>query len=122
MNLKEKTSPSTASKSFEEENKALSENWSASPQQKRQLRILVPVHSEVAPSKHPGEGSSGDKAVLTAPPRASLLCSAGQNPTSGSQQIAGPRGWLQHQISSRRAGKAVALGTLPGHSGRAQRG
>ena len=117
MNLKEKTSPSTAFKSFEGENKALSENWSASLQQQRQLCILASAHLDVAPSKHPGEGSSGDKAPLTAPPKASLLCSAGQKPTSGSQQTAGPPGWLQHQISSCRAGKAVALGTLPGHLG-----
>ena len=74
MNLKEKTSPSTAFKSFEEGNKALSENWSASPQQQGQLCILVSVHLEAAPSKHPGEGSSGDKAVLTALPE--HLCSA----------------------------------------------
>ena len=74
MNLKEKTSPSTAFKSFEEGNKALSENWSASPQQQGQLCILVSVHSEAAPSKHPGEGSSGDKAALTALPE--HLCSA----------------------------------------------
>ena len=92
MNLKEKTSPSTAFKSFEEGNKALSENWSASPQQQGQLCILVSVHLEAAPSKHPGEGSSGDKAVLTALPE--HLCSAqlGRSPPRGANRLPVPEG------------------------------
>lgn len=92
MNLKEKTSPSTAFKSFEEGNKALSENWSASPQQQGQLCILVSVHLEAAPSKHPGEGSSGDKAVLTALPE--HLCSAqlGRSPPRGANRLPAPEG------------------------------
>ena len=43
MNLKEKTSPSTAFKSFEGENKALSENWCISPAAK------ATVHSGLCP-------------------------------------------------------------------------
>ena len=92
MNLKEKTSPSTAFKSFEGENKALSENWSASLQQQRQLCILASAHLDVAPSKHPGEGSSGDKAVLTALPE--HLCSAqlGRSPPQGANRLLAPQG------------------------------
>lgn len=92
MSLKEKTSPSTAFKSFEGENKALSENWSASLQQQRQLCILASVHSEVAPSKHQGKAHLGTK--LPSLPLPEHLCSAqrGRSPPQGANRLLAPEG------------------------------